>query len=85
MAIVRKWIEVEDECLGPNKTNAHWEMYLFIHLCVEYSRKTKHGLKTFIRRGKTIKSITGKFKKDILSQVEAYFAQSNVVLLPSKP
>ena len=82
MAIVRKWTEVEDECLGPDKTNAHWEMYLFIHLCVEYSRKTKHGLINFIRRGKTIKLGTGKFKKDILSQVEEYLAQPNVFLLP---
>ncbi len=57
MAIVKKWTEVEDECLGPDKTNTHWVMYLFIHLCVEYSRKTKRGLQKFIRRHKTIKSI----------------------------
>ena len=87
MTIERKWTEVEDECLGPDKTNKHWEMYLFIHLCVEYSRKTKHGLQTFIRRHKTIKPIEGKFKKNVLSQLEKYFAQSNVFLLPtsSKP
>lgn len=84
MAIVRKWIEVEDECLGPDKTNAHWEMYLFIHLCVEYSRKTKRGLQKFIRRHKTIKPIDGKFKKNVLSQLEDYFAQSNVFLLPER-
>ncbi|KKN55615.1 hypothetical protein LCGC14_0580870 [marine sediment metagenome] len=82
MAIVKKWVEVEDECLGPTKTNAHWEMYLFIHLCVEYSRKTKHGLQKFIRRSRTLKTIEGKFKKNVLSQLEDYFAQSNVFLLP---
>lgn len=81
MAIVRKWTEVEDECLGPDKTNKHWVMYLFIHLCVEYSRKTKRGLQKFVRRHKTIKSIEGKFKKDVLSQAEGYLAQSNVFLL----
>jgi len=83
MAIVKEWTEVEDECLGPDKTNAHWEMFLFIHLCVEYSRKTKYGLKKFIRRHKTIKPIKGKFKKDVLSQLEEYFAQSDIILLPT--
>ena len=82
MAIVRKWTEVEDECLGPTKTNTHWEMYLFIHLCVEYSRKTKRGLQKFIRRHKALKTIEGKFKKNVLSQLEEYFAQSDVFLLP---
>ena len=83
MAIERKWTEVENECLGPDKTNTHWEMYLFIHLCVEYSRKTKHGLKRFLRRHKTIKTIEGRFKKNLLSQLEEYFAQSDVFLLPT--
>ena len=82
MAIERKWTEVDNECLGPTKTNTHWEMYLFIHLCVEYSRKTKRGLQTFIRRHKAIKPIEGKFKKDLLSQLEGYLAGSNVFLLP---
>lgn len=82
MAIVRKWIEVEDECFGPDKKNAHWEMFLFVHSCVEYSRKTKRGLQKFIRRHKTVKSITGKLKKDVLSQVEEYLSQSAVFLLP---
>ena len=82
MAIVRKWTEVEDECLGPPKTNTHWEMYLFIHLCVEYSRKTKRGLQKFVRRGKTLKTIKGKFKKDVLAEVEEYLTQPNVILLP---
>ena len=81
MAIVRKWTEVEDECLGPDKTNGHWVMYLFIHLCTEYSRKTKNGLKKFTRRGKTIETIEGKYKKNVLLQLEKYFAQSNVFLL----
>lgn len=84
MAIVRKWTEVEDECLGPDKMNRHWEMYLFVRLCIEYTRKTKHGLQRFIRRNKTIKSISGKFKKEILSQLEEYFAQPDVFLLPTK-
>ena len=81
MAIVRKWTEVDDECLGPDKTNMHWVMYLFIHLCTEYSRKTKHGLQRFIRRHKTLKSIHGKFKKDVVSELRKYCAQSDVILL----
>ena len=83
MAIVRKWTEVEDECLGPDKANAHWVMYLFIHLCVEYSRKTKRGLIKYIRRGKTIKLVEGKLKRNVLVKAEEYLAQSDVVLLPT--
>ena len=83
MAIERKWTEVDNECLGPTKTNTHWEMYLFIHLCVEYSRKTKHGLKRFVRRHKTIKTIEGRFKKNLLSQLEEYFARPDIFLLPT--
>lgn len=83
MAIIRKWAEVEDECFGPDKKNAHWEMFLFVHLCVEYSRKTKRGLIKFVRRNKTVKSIKGKFKKNVLSQVEEYLTQPDVFLLPT--
>lgn len=81
MAIIRKWIEVEDECLGPDKTNGHWEMFLFINKYVKYSRKTKRGLKKFTRKSKTIEHIEGKFKRIILSKLKEYLAQSNVFLL----
>lgn len=85
MAIVRKWEEVDDECFGPDKRNSHWEMFIFVCRCVEYSRKTRHGLKKFIRRNKTVKLFNGRFKKNVLAKVEKYFAQTNVFLLKGKP
>ncbi len=81
MAIIRKYTEVDDGCLGPEKKNNHWEMFLFISLCVEYSRKTKIGLKKYTRKVKTVKQLTGITKKDVLKKLDDYIKQENVELL----
>ena len=83
MSIIRKWEEVDDECFGPDKRNSRWEMFIIVCMCVEYNRKTKHGLKKYIRRKKTVKSFESRFKKDVLSKLEEYFARSKVFLLTS--
>lgn len=85
MAIVRKWIEVDDECLGPDKKKGKWEMYLILAMCTEYSRQTKQGPKKYIRRKKSVKPVSGKSKKDVLKQLEIYFARPDVFLLVAKP
>lgn len=77
MAITKKWVEVDDECFGPDRKNRHWEMYLFICLCALIQRRNGQD---FVRRRKTIKPITGKTKKSVLAQLEKFMGQKDTYL-----
>lgn len=82
--IKKKWIEVENECLGPDKNFRDWEIYLFIHLCKTIQRKTKHGINEFTQCFRTIKQIKGKSKREVINQMCNFLKKKNVILLAAK-
>ena len=76
--IVKKWIEVEDECFGPDKENGGWVMYLFIRLCRTIKRS--NGVE-YTTRKKTLEVLQGNTKRSLLQKLEKYMDTKDTCLL----
>jgi len=79
--IAKRWIEVDDGCLGPDKQNSHWVMYLFVSFCVLIKRKR---LGNYVRRRRNIHALEGRTKKELRQKLEEYMTQPNVFLKEQK-
>lgn len=78
MAVIKRWIEVDDSCFGPDKKNQHWEMFLFICRCTLIERKR---LGNFIRRKRGVISLVAKTKKAVREKLEQFIERKDVLLL----
>lgn len=77
MAVTKRWIEVDDECFGPDKRNQHWEMFLIIYRCTLIERKR---LGNFIRRKRDVISLVAKTKKAVREKLEQFIERKDVLL-----
>lgn len=78
MAIIKRWIEVDDNCFGPDKKNHHWEMFLIICRCTLIKRKR---LGDFVRRKRDVISLVAKTKKAVREKLEQFIQKKDVQLL----
>lgn len=76
--ISKRWIEVDDNCFGPDKKNNHWEIILLISQCTLIQRKR---LGNFVRKKRDAMSLEAKTKKLLLEKLEQFIEQKNVLLL----
>jgi len=78
---MKKWIEVADECFGPDKKGRGWQMFLVIKRCCSYIAKKKSGLTKIVQRKDDCILLSGKRKKDVLQQLQNFIGRKDVMLL----
>ena len=78
MSVIGRWIEVDNDCFGPDKKNNHWEFILLINRCVSIERKR---LGNFIRRKRDSMTLQAKTKKMLLEKLEQFIERKDVLLL----
>lgn len=81
MAISRRWIELEDECFGPDRKGNYWEMFLIIYHCSSYIAHKKTGAITVTRRKKAVISLVAQLKRDVLQKLNTFVNRKDVTLL----
>jgi len=81
---MKRWIELQNDCLGPDKKETGWQMFLIIKRCCSYIAKKKSGPTKIVRRKDDVIVLTGKRKKDVLKKLNDFVERKNVILLPSK-
>lgn len=77
MAITNRWIEVDNNCFGPDKKNNHWQIILLISRCISIERKR---LGNFIRRKRDSMIFQAKTKKMLLEKLEQFIERKDVLL-----
>ena len=78
LAVTNRWIEVDNDCFGPDKKNHHWQIILLISRCVSIKRKR---LGNFIRRKRDAMTLEAKTKKMLLEKLEQFIEKRDVLLL----
>jgi len=81
---MRRWIEVADECFGPDKKKGFWQMFLVIKRCCSYIAKKKSGPVEVIRRQNGVLKLTDKRKKGVVRQLQDFIDRKDVILLEAK-
>jgi len=75
---MKRWIELENECFGPDKNKEGWQIALIIWRCCSYIAKKKSGPVEVKRRQKDVIVLTGKRKKDVRQQLMDFVARKDV-------
>ncbi len=76
MAVIKRWIELENDCFGPDKQNNHWQIILLISRCVSIKRKR---LGDFVRRKRDSMLLQAKTKKTLLEKLEQFVERTDVL------
>ena len=80
---MNRWIELQNECFGPNKKDGHWQIFFVIKRCCSYIAKKKSGPTEIIRRKSDVIALTGRRKKDVIHQLSDFVERKDVTLLKS--
>jgi hypothetical protein len=78
---MKKWVELENECFGPDKKGRSWQMFLLIKRCCSYISHKKTGNVEVVRRQGDVIALTGKRKKDVVQQLADFITRKDVVFL----
>ncbi len=77
---MKRWIELQDECFGPDKKNHLWQMFLIVKRCCSYISHKKSGPIEVVRRQTDVLELTGKRKKDVIQQLQDFINKKDVIL-----
>lgn len=78
---MKRWIEVIDECFGPDKEGHRWQMFLLIKRCCSYISHKKSGPVEVIRRQSDVLALTNRCKKGVVRQLQNFIDRKDVILL----
>ena len=78
---MRRWIEVADECFGPDKKKGFWQMFLVIKRCCSYIAKKKSGPVEVVRRQNDVFVLTDKSRKGVIQQLQNLINRKDVIFL----
>lgn len=81
---VKRWIEVANECFGPDKKETGWQMFLIIKRCCSYISHKKSGPVEVVRRQGDVLVLTDKRKKGVVQQLQNFIGRKDVILLEAK-
>ena len=82
MSIAKRWIEIENDCFGPEKhLSNYWYMWLLITYCTLIVRDS--GV-SYVRQKKDCVELKSKTKKGLIRRLSNFVNRKDAVLLDEK-
>lgn len=79
MSIAKRWIEIENDCFGPEKqSSSYWYMWLLIRYCTQIVRDS--GV-SYVRQKKDCIELKSKTKKGLIRKLNDFVNRKDAVLM----